>query len=63
MTPFHTDIMKYSTPVAPTAQERQALRVRRQVRRAAFSALIKKVLSHAPRVPVVAKQPPVNSQS
>ncbi|MCU4653260.1 hypothetical protein N8I71_10475 [Roseibacterium sp. SDUM158016] len=63
MTPFHTDLMKYSTPAAPTAHERQALHVRRQVRRAVFSAFIKKVLLHAPRFPVVAKRPRVNSQS
>ena len=54
MTPFHTDLMKYSTPAALTAHERQALRARRQTRRAAFSAFIKKVLLHSPRFPVVA---------
>jgi len=63
MTVIHTDLMKYSTHVAPTVHERQAVRFRRQVRRAEFLAFIKKVLSYAPRVPVVAKQPRVNSQS
>lgn len=62
MTPFHTDLMKYSTPAVPTEHERQALRVRRKVRRAVFSAFIKKVLFHAPRFPMVAKWPRVNSQ-
>ena len=37
ITPLHTDLMKYSAPAAPTAQERQALRIRRQARRAALS--------------------------
>jgi hypothetical protein len=63
MTPIHTDLMKHSTPASPTAHERQALRVRRQVRRAAISLFITKILLHAPRFPLVAKRPRVNSQS
>ena len=39
MTPFHTDLMKYSAPAASTAHERPALRARRQTRRAAFLAV------------------------
>ncbi|PRY72520.1 hypothetical protein CLV76_13429, partial [Marivita geojedonensis] len=49
MTPIHTDLMKYSTPTAPTEHERQALRARRQARRAAFSTFIETVFSHAPQ--------------
>ena len=63
MTLFHTDLMKHSTHAAPTAHERQALRVRRQVRRDVFSAFIKKVLWRAPYFPVLAKRERVNSQS
>jgi hypothetical protein len=63
MTAIHTDLMKYSTPVAPTAHERQALRARRQARRAAFSALVKKVLLHAAQFAVVVKRPRANAQS
>jgi hypothetical protein len=63
MTPMHTDLMKHSTPVAPTAHEREALRIRRQVRRDVFAAFIKKVLLHAPHFPVLAKRARVNSQS
>jgi hypothetical protein len=63
MTPFHTDLMKYCTQAAPTAHERQALRVRPDTRRAVFSAFLKNVLLHAPRVPVLAKQPRANSQT
>ena len=44
MTPIHTDLMKYSTPTAPTEHERQALRARRQARRAAFSTFIERVV-------------------
>ncbi len=63
MTPIHTDLMKYSTPTAPTEHERQALRARRQARRAAFSTFIEKVFSHAPRSPVVPTRPRVNQPS
>ena len=63
MTPIHTDLIKCSAPAAPTEYEREALRARRLVRRAVFSAFIKKVLLHGPRFPVVVKQPRVNSQS
>lgn len=63
MTPMHTDLMKYSTPTAPTEHERQALRVRRQARRAAFSGFIKKVLSHVSHFSVALKRLRVNSQS
>ncbi len=52
MTPMHTDLMTHSTPAAPTAHEREALRARRQARRAAFRAFVAKVFSHAPRHPV-----------
>jgi len=62
MTAIDTDLMKHSTPAVPTEHERQALRVRRQARRAVFYAFIKKVLLHAPRFPVLAKRPRVNSQ-
>jgi hypothetical protein len=61
MTPFHTDLMKYSTPAAPTAHERQALRASRQARSAAFSTFIEKVFFRIPRIPFVAKPPRVNS--
>ncbi len=63
MTPFHTDLMKYSTPVAPTTHERHAMRSLRQVRRVALSAFIKRVLSHVPRFPVAAKRSRVNAKS
>ena len=63
MTPMHTDFIKYSTPTAPTEHERQALRVRRQARRAAFSGFIKKVLSHVSHFSVALKRLRVNSQS
>jgi hypothetical protein len=63
MTPFHTDLMKYSTPAAPTAHERQALRALRLARRAAFSAFIEKVLLHTSRFPVAVKRLRVNSPS
>ncbi len=56
MTPFHTDLMKYSTPVASTTHERHAMRIRRQVRREVFSAFIKRVFSHVSRFPVAAKR-------
>ncbi len=56
MTPFHTDLMKYSTPVASTTHERHAMRIRRQVRRVVFSAFIKRVFSHVSRFPVAAKR-------
>ena len=62
MTPIHTDLMKYSTPTAPTEHERQALRARRQARRAAFSGFIKKVLLHVSRFSVALKRLRVNSQ-
>ena len=48
MTPMHTDLIKYSTPAAPTAHERQAVRALRQTRRAAFLAFIERVFSHTP---------------
>lgn len=63
MTPFHTDLMKYSTPVAPTTHERQAMRSLRQVRRVALSALKKRVLSHVPSFPVAAKRSRANTES
>ena len=63
MTPMHTELMKYSTPATPTSHERRALRARRQARRAAFLAFVEKVFSHAPRFPVVATRPRVNSPS
>lgn len=63
MTPMPTDLIKYSTPAAPTAHERQALRARRQTRRAAFLAFIEKVFSHTPRSQVVVTQPRVNTPS
>jgi hypothetical protein len=63
MNPFHNDLMKYSTPAALTSHERQALRVRRHIRRAVLSAFIKRLLSHAPRFPVAAKRSRVNSRS
>lgn len=62
LTPMHTNLMKYSTPSAPTEHERRALRARRQARRAAFSTLIKKVLLHVSRFPVALKRLRVNSQ-
>jgi hypothetical protein len=62
MTAIHTDLMKHSVPAAPTVHERQALRARRQTRRAVFSAFIKKAVLHATRFPVLAKRPRVNSQ-
>ncbi len=62
MTPIHTDLMKYSTPTAPTEHERQALRARRQARRAAFSAFIEKVLLHVSHFSVALKRLRVNSQ-
>lgn len=63
MTPLHTDLMKYSAPAAPTAHEREALRARRQTRRAAFLAFIERVFSHTPRSQVVVTQPRFNSPS
>ncbi len=63
MTPMHTDLIKYSTPAAPTEHERQALRARRQTRRAAFLAFIETVFSHTPRSQVVVTQPRFNSTS
>jgi hypothetical protein len=63
MTAIHIDLMKYSTPTAPTAHERQVLRIRRQARRAMFSALINKVVLHAQRFPVVAKRPCADPQT
>lgn len=63
MTPFQSDLVKYSRPTAPTANERQALRDRRKARRAAFAAFIKTVRLHASRWPVEAKRTPVNAQS
>ena len=60
MTPMHTDLMKYSTPAAPTSYERRALRARRQARRTSFAAFIKEVFSHAPRLPVVATRTRLN---
>jgi hypothetical protein len=63
MTPFHTDLMKHSTPAAPTEHERQARRVRRQIRRAAVSALIEGLRSRLRGVPVAAKRPRVDPQS
>jgi hypothetical protein len=61
MTPFHTDLMKYSNPAALTAHERQALRVQRQTRRAVLSAFFKRLLSHALHFPVVTKRSRFNS--
>ncbi len=63
MTPMHTDLLKYSSPAAPTWHERQALRAYRQARRAAFLAFIEEVFSHAPRFPVVATRLRVKSPS
>jgi hypothetical protein len=63
MTAIHTDLMKYSTPAAPTAHERQALRVRRGARRAVFSAFIKKVVLLPQRFPTLAKRPHANTHS
>lgn len=63
MTPMHTDLIKYSTPAAATPHERQALRARRQARRAAFLTFVEMVFSHAPRFPVVATRPRINSPS
>lgn len=63
MTPMHTDLMKHSTPAAPTAHEREALSVRRQARRAAFRAFIAQVFSHAPRHPVAPAVPRVSQPS
>jgi hypothetical protein len=63
MTPMHTDLMKYSTPAAPTAHERQAMDVCRRARRSVFSAFIEKVLLRAPRFPVVAKRLRINLPS
>lgn len=62
MTPMHTDLIKYSTPTAPTEHERQALCARRQVRRAAVSAFIKKVLLFVSRFSVALKRLRVSSQ-
>ena len=62
MTPMHTDLMKYSAPSAPTEHERQALRARRQARRAAFSAFNKKLLLHVSRFSVALKRLRDNSQ-
>ncbi|AXI54085.1 hypothetical protein SuNHUV7_05340 (plasmid) [Pseudoseohaeicola sp. NH-UV-7] len=47
MTPMQTDLIKYSTPAAPTSHERQALRARRQARRATFLAFIEKVFTRS----------------
>ena len=63
MTPMHTDLMKYSAPSTPTQHERQALCARRQARRAAFSAFIKKTLLLVSRLSVALKWLRVNSQS
>ncbi|WP_339985424.1 hypothetical protein [Gymnodinialimonas ulvae] len=63
MTPMHTDLMKYSTPTAPTEHQRQALYARRRARRAAFSAFIKKVFLHVSRFSVALKRLRVHSQS
>ena len=63
MTPFHTDLVKYSAPAAPTAHERKALRARRQTRRAAFLAFIERAFSNTPRSQVVVTQPRFNSPS
>ncbi len=63
MTPFHPDLVKCRTPVAPTAHERQALRVQCQIRRAVFSTFGKKALVLVPRFPLVAKRSRVNSRS
>lgn len=63
MTPFHTDLMKYSAPAARTAHEREALRARRQTRRTALLAFIERVFSHTPRSQVVEMQPRFNSAS
>lgn len=61
MTPIHTDLMKYSTPAAPTEHERQAFRSRRHARRVAFSTFSEKVLLRMTRFAVVVKQPRVIS--
>ena len=63
MTPIHRDLMKYSSPAAPTAQERQALRASRNARRAAVSTFIEKVLLHISRFAVAVKRLRVNSRS
>ena len=63
MTPMHTDLINCSTPAALTSHERQALRARRQARRAAFIAFIEKVFSPATRFPKVAARRRINSPS
>lgn len=57
MTPMHTDLIKYSTPAAPTAYERQAMHTRCRTRRAVFRAFIEKVFSRTPRTPEIVAQP------
>ncbi len=53
MMPFNTDLMKHpaAAHTAPTAHEREALRSRREARRAAFFAFVEEVFSQAPRHP------------
>lgn len=63
MTAIHTDLVRHSTPAVPTPHERQALRIRRQARRALLSAFISSLLSQAPRVPVVANRSRADSRS
>lgn len=63
MTPFHTDLMTYSTPAAPTAHERQALRLHRHAHHAMVSAVIEKILSYRSQFQVLAKRPRANAPS
>jgi len=63
MTPFHIDLLKYSAPAAPTAQERQALSASRHARRAAFSACIEKVFLHILRFAAAVKRLRLKSPS
>ena len=63
MTPMHADLVKHSTPTALTAHERQALRTRRKIRRAAILACIERVISHTARSKVMLTQPRFNSPS
>jgi len=63
MTPMHTDMIKHSTPAAPTAQEREAARAHRRAGAATFVAFIRQMFAYAPRPTVAPPRPRFNAPS